>query len=131
MKLKAANIAIAAMLIIPAALMVYKLGFHGYAFEKTLARTSYQVHLDLLVQPEADQDTVSVQAYLPDTDERQQIRAESNRADGAEILIMRGNNGRYSNWTGTAYRGITTANNNTAPRELHLSYSFEFLLATE
>ena len=115
MKLKATNIAIAVMLIIPAALMIYKLGFHGYSFEKTLARTSYQVHLDFQVQAEAEADSMQLQAFLPESDDRQQIRAESNRSDGAEILIMRGDNGRYASWM------------STDKRPLHLSYTFEFL----
>lgn len=107
------NLAILAMLLIPAGLMIYKLGFKGYALEKTLARTSYQVHLDFEVQPEAD--TLEVQAYLPESDERQQIRAESNRSDGAAMLIMKGDNGRYARWSSTEQRVV------------HLAYSFEFL----
>ena len=104
---------IALLVLIPVSLIIYKVTFWDYSFEKVLSRTSYQVHFNYEIPDESD--SIRLQASLPEADERQTIHAESNRSDGYNILILNGKNGRYASW-----KGVPQPNR-------RLSYSFEFI----
>ena len=77
-------VALAILLVAPAALITYKLTALGYSMADVLPRTRYR--LTIAMKLDGHGGDVKVRTFLPVTDERQSISGEQNTSPGLRFV---------------------------------------------
>jgi uncharacterized protein with transglutaminase domain/transglutaminase superfamily protein len=89
---------IATLLVVPTAMITYKLLALGYALGDVLPRTRYQLSIEMAL--DGHDGDVRVRTFLPVSDERQTISAEENTSPGLHFQSEPDGLNRAALWTG-------------------------------
>jgi transglutaminase-like putative cysteine protease len=91
-------VALAILLVAPAALITYKLTALGYSMADVLPRTRYR--LTIAMKLDGHGGDVKVRTFLPVTDERQSISGEQNTSPGLRFVADNDGINRAGTWQG-------------------------------
>lgn len=97
------TLALSVSLLLPLGLMGYKLFVLDYPLNALIPAVSYEVEINMQVTGHGDPITVST--YLPRTDSRQTISAETNRSEAFALTLETVGENRVATWRGERIEG--------------------------
>lgn len=120
---KSLNITIAAMLLIPAFLIWYKVVFLGYTLASIIPQVNYEITLKMSYDGFGE--PVEIRTYLPAYDDRQSIMNETNASPGSVFEIRNGKTGRMAVWTAENPKSAQNIEYSFTAYAEHVKYEIE------
>jgi len=124
-KKQASNIAygifLAACLLIPAAIMAFKLYVLDYSISGLIPVVSY--HVQINQQVDGHGDAVSISTYLPKTDERQTVLLEQNVSEAFNFALQNDRLNRIATWNADSISGHQTLRYEFSVQAKHYKYN--------